>query len=102
MSLSKGSSGGTAGFNNAVNLRFLSPGDLERDLEDEDERLEAEDDLEDLLVDRRVEEEDRRRFFDLMEASAALKLLGFFLSSGSFLIFLMIPVEDEARLSSLF
>lgn len=80
----------------------MSPGDLERDLDDEDERLEAEDDLEDLLVDRRVEEEDRRRFFDLMEVSAALKLMGFFLSSGSFLIFLMIPVEDEARLSSLF
>jgi len=94
----------------------LAGGDGDLDLEDDEDLLEApEEDLEDFLLLGGGDVDDLRGPL-ANSASAALNVESFagsfpasppevdffFLSSGSFLIFFMIPVDEEARLINLF
>lgn len=99
---------------------FGFAGDLDLDLEEEEDLLEApedREDLEDFLLLGGGGDIDDLRGPLANSASAALSVVpeslfpvvlfppeldDFFLSSGSFLIFLMIPVDEEARFINLF
>jgi hypothetical protein len=95
----------------------LAGGDGDLDLEDDEDLLEApEEDLEDFVLLLGGGDIDDLRGPLANSASAALDSLSlaesfpvsppevdfFFLSSGSFLIFLMIPVDEEAKFINLF